>query len=185
MKWRKVICTKILSCWLVKICYVGNKSVTSWHFKIKQKNLHIHTPHTQIYIHTKQLYCQCSKQRSWWLITRHNYAQWTAHLFTLSHQEVFSSTGWRQGRLCHSPVSVVRLSMRALTYISNIFSDTTHPILMKLYRNDPAVAFFRISWKNLIPLKTLVAMATKLKNIENLRKSSYLKVRPRPTKLGM
>ena len=32
---------------------------------------------------------------------------------------------------------------------------------MKFDRNVPAMVFFRISWKNVIPLKTLVAMATK------------------------
>ena len=55
-------------------------------------------------------------------------------------------------------------SVRALTFSLNIFfSETTYPILMKFHRNVPAMVLFRISRKNLIPSKTLVAMATKLK----------------------
>ena len=41
------------------------------------------------------------------------------------------------------------------------------PIFMALQRNAPVVALFRISRKNLIPSKTSVARATKLKNLEN------------------
>ena len=81
---------------------------------------------------------------------------------------IFSSTGCRPARLCHAPLSVVRpsvhASLHALTFYLNIFfSETTYWILMKFHRNVPAMVFFRISWKNLIPSKTLVAMATKHK----------------------
>ena len=74
----------------------------------------------------------------------------------------FSSTGHRPASLCHGLLSVVR----PLTFSLNIFfSETTYRILMKFYRNVPAMVLFRISRKNLIPSKTLVAMATKLKKI--------------------
>ena len=81
---------------------------------------------------------------------------------------IFSSTGRRPASLCHGLLSVVRPcvrpSVRALTFSLNIFfSETTYRILMKFYRNGPAMVFFRISGKNLILSKTLVAMATKLK----------------------
>ena len=89
---------------------------------------------------------------------------------------VFSSTGCRPARLCHGPLSVMRLSIRALTFSLNIFfSETTYQILMKFHRNVPAMVLFRISWKNLIQSKTLVAMATKLKKIWKLWKSSCQK----------
>ena len=80
-----------------------------------------------------------------------------------------------------------RPSVRALTFISNIFfSETTHPILMKLHRNDPAMVLFRIPGKNFIPSKTLVAMATKLKNIEFFFKIFFSEIiRPSATKFGV
>ena len=59
-------------------------------------------------------------------------------------------------------------SVRALTFSLNIFSETTYRILMKFHWNVPAMVLLRISWKNLILSKTVVAMATKLKNFENL-----------------
>ena len=71
--------------------------------------------------------------------------------------------------------SCVRSSVCALTFSLNIFSETTYRILMKFYRNVPAMVLFRISWKNLIPSKTVVAMATKLKKFWNLWKSSCQK----------
>ena len=57
----------------------------------------------------------------------------------------------------------VRASICVLTFSLNIFfSETTYRILMKFHRNVPAMVLFRISWKNLISSKTVVAMATKL-----------------------
>ena len=53
--------------------------------------------------------------------------------------------------------------VRPLTFSLNIFSETSDRILMKFHRNVPAIVLFRISRKNLIQSKTLVAMATKLK----------------------
>ena len=70
--------------------------------------------------------------------------------------------------------SCVRPSVRVcLTFSLNIFfSETTYRILMKFHRNVPGMVLFRIFLKNLIPSKTVVAMATKLKkkieNFENL-----------------
>ena len=72
-------------------------------------------------------------------------------------------------------LSCVSASVRALTFSLNIFSKTTYWILMKFHRNVPGMVLFRISWKNLIPSKTLVAMATKLNFFWNLWKSSYQK----------
>ena len=55
-------------------------------------------------------------------------------------------------------------SVRALTFSLNIvFAETTYRILMKFHRNVPTMVLFRICGKNLIPSKTVVAMATKLK----------------------
>ena len=66
--------------------------------------------------------------------------------------------------------------------LSNIFfSETAPQISTKLHRNDPGMALFRNSSKNLIPIKTLVAMVTKLKNIEGLSNSPCLK----PEGLGL
>ena len=59
----------------------------------------------------------------------------------------------------------VRASVLVLAFSLNIFfSETTYRILMKFHRNVPAMVLFRISLKNLIPSKTVIAMATKLKN---------------------
>ena len=89
---------------------------------------------------------------------------------------LFSSTGRRPASLCHGPLSVVRPSVRALTFSLNIFfAETTYRILMKFHRNVPTMVLFRISWNNLIPSKSLVAMATKLKFFWNLWKSSCQK----------
>ena len=66
----------------------------------------------------------------------------------------------------------ISVSVRALTFSLNIFSETTYQILMKLDRNVPAMVLFRIFLKNLILSKTLVPMATnwkkKFENFENL-----------------
>ena len=60
--------------------------------------------------------------------------------------------------------SCVHPSVHVLTFSLNIFfSETTDLILMKFHRNVPGMVLFRISRKNLIPSKTLVCMATKLK----------------------
>ena len=56
------------------------------------------------------------------------------------------------------------LSFLVLTFILNVFfSETTRPVSMKFYRNDHTMVLFKISWKNLISSKTLVAMAKNLK----------------------
>ena len=89
---------------------------------------------------------------------------------------IFNSTGRRPASLCHGPLSVVRPSVRALTFSLNIFSEATYRILMKLPRNVPAIVLFRICWKNLIPSKTVVVMATKLKKKWKLWKSSCQKL---------
>ena len=58
------------------------------------------------------------------------------------------------------------LCVYVLPFISNIFfSETTHCMLTKLHRNDLGMTVIRNSSK-------LIAMATTLKNIENLQKSS-------------
>ena len=77
---------------------------------------------------------------------------------------IFSSTGHRPAGLCHGQVSVVRPSF----ILNIIFSETAYPNLIKVHSNVPAVVLLRISGQNLIPLKTLIAMATKLRNIRNL-----------------
>ena len=67
----------------------------------------------------------------------------------------------------------VRLSIRAsvrpcVNFSLNIFfSETAYPILMKFHRNVPAMVPLQNFLKKLIPSKTVVAMATKLKKIEN------------------
>ena len=59
---------------------------------------------------------------------------------------------------------------------------------MKFHRNVPAMVLLRISGKNLIPSKTLVAMATKhfllffLKSLKILLSET---IKPRATKFGM
>ena len=59
---------------------------------------------------------------------------------------VFSSTGRRPASVCHGPLSVMRASVRALTFSLNIFfSETTYQILMKFHRNVPTMVLFRIS----------------------------------------
>ena len=81
-----------------------------------------------------------------------------------------------QGGLCHCPgVWCIRLCIRVFI----CFFENTHQILMKFHRNYPAMVLLRICWKNLIPSKIVVAIATKvskLKNIGNLLKSSCLKL---------
>ena len=72
-----------------------------------------------------------------------------------------------------------------LPCILNI-SETTHPILTKFHRNVPAIVLFRIPGKNLIPSKTHVTMATKLKNTCRSLKIFFSETRrPRATKFGM
>ena len=67
-------------------------------------------------------------------------------IFSFSYN-VFSPTGHRPASLCHGSWLIVRRvcmgpSVRALTFSLNIFSETTHRILMQ--RNVPAMVFFRI-----------------------------------------
>ena len=78
-------------------------------------------------------------------------------------------------------------SVCALTFSLNIFcSETTYRILMKFHRNVPGMVLFRISWKNLIPSTTLVAMATKLKIfLKSLKIFLSETIMPRATKFGM
>ena len=73
-----------------------------------------------------------------------------------------------------------------VNFFLNILSETTNPILMKLHRNVPAMVLFRISRKNLIPSKTLVAMATKLKKtLISLKIFLSETIRVRATKFDM
>ena len=91
---------------------------------------------------------------------------------------IFSS---RPASLCHGPLSIC-----VLTFSFNIFSETTYWILMKFHRNVPALVLFRIPCKNLIPLNTLVAMSTKLRNfLKSLKIFLSETVRLRATKFGM
>ena len=78
----------------------------------------------------------------------------------------------------------VRPSVRALTFSLNI-SETTYRIFMKFHRNVPTMVLFRIYWNNLIPSKTLVAMATKLIFFKSLKVFLSGTIRPRATKFGM
>ena len=76
--------------------------------------------------------CSCYSHRMWkctWLF----------------RTTVFSSTGRRPVSLCHGLLSVVRLSVLALTFSLNIFSETTYQILIKFHRNVPTIVLFRIS----------------------------------------
>ena len=78
---------------------------------------------------------------------------------------MFSSTGHRPASLFHGLLSVIR------SCVNIFFSETSDPILMKFHWNVPAMVLFRMSRKNMVPSKTLVAMATKLKFFWNLWKS--------------
>ena len=87
---------------------------------------------------------------------------------------------------CASVRACVRPSIRALTFSLNIFSETTCRILMKFHGNVPAMVLFRIFLKNLIPSKTVVAMATKLKKIlKTLKIFLSGTVRVRASKFGI
>ena len=66
-------------------------------------------------------------------------------LHAYAAQIVFSSTGHRPARLCHGLLSAVCPFVCALTFSLNIFSETTHQILIKFHRNVPAMVLFRIS----------------------------------------
>ena len=77
-------------------------------------------------------------------------------------------------------------SVHVLTFSLNIFfSETAYRILMKFHRDVPAIVLFRIFWKNLIPLKTPAAIATKLKKRWNLKIFLSEAIGPRATKFGM
>ena len=58
--------------------------------------------------------------------------------------------------------------VHTLTFISKIFSVAIHWNLIKLHKKDNSIAFFKTSPKDLISIKAVVAMATKLQNFENL-----------------
>ena len=96
-------------------------------------------------------------------------------------QAIFSSTGHRPASLCHGPLSVVRACVRPSVrpcvnfFFKHLLRWNYYWILLKFHRNVPTMVLFRISWNNLIPSKTLVAMATKLKIFWNLWKSSCQK----------
>ena len=64
---------------------------------------------------------------------------------TFDFEYIFSFTGCRPASLCHGPLSSVRPSVCVLTFSLNIFSETTHRILMKFHRNVPTMVLFRIS----------------------------------------
>ena len=56
----------------------------------------------------------------------------------------------------------------------------------EISQNDPAMVLFRISWKNLIPSKTVIAMAAKLKKYwKSLKIFLSETIKPRATKFGM
>ena len=62
-----------------------------------------------------------------------------------SLQAIFISTGRKPASLCHGPLSVMRPSVRPLTFSLNIlFSETTYRILIKFSRNVPGMVLFRI-----------------------------------------
>ena len=66
----------------------------------------------------------------------------------------------------------VRPSVRPLTISLKIFSSKTRrPILIKLGRNVPWVKLYKNCYKNFIPTKTLVAMATKWLKMEKIFKN--------------
>ena len=56
---------------------------------------------------------------------------------------------------------------------------------MKFHRNVSAMVLLRICEKNLVPSKTLVAMATKLKKMKSLKIFLSERIRLRATKFGM
>ena len=98
-------------------------------------------------------------------------------LFIWGNLEFVSSTGRRPASLCHGPVSVVRPCVRPCVNFFfkhllrwNYLSDFDE-ISQKCSHHGPLQNF----WNNLIPSKTLVAMATKLKIFWNLWKSSCQK----------
>ena len=108
---------------------------------------------------------------------------------------VFSSTGRRPASLCHGLLSVVcqcvRLSVHPCVNfffknLNTFFSETTYRILMKFYRNVPAMVLFRISWKNLILSKTLVFHGNKtVKLLKTLKIFLSETIRVRATKFSM
>ena len=105
-------------------------------------------------------------------LTFHYCRNWSAELFHSFLAPL--AVGQRPYVMVFCPLCVrlcVRPSVRGLTFSLNI-SETTYRILMKFHRNVPAMVLFRISWTKLIPSKTVVAMATKLKKNWKLWKSS-------------
>ena len=97
---------------------------------------------------------------------------------------IFSSTGRRPASLCHGPLSVVRPSVRALTFSLNIFfSETTYRILMKFHRNVPALVLFL---KEFDSVKNCGCHGNKTeKNSKTLKIFLSKTIRVRATKFGM
>ena len=109
-----------------------------------------------------------------------------SHLVTTLVFTIFSSTGHRPASLCHGLLSVMRQSVRALTFSLNIFfSETTYRILMKFHRNVPAMVLLRISWKNLILSKTGCHGNKTKKILKTLKIFLSETIRIRATKFGM
>ena len=94
------------------------------------------------------------------LIFYYSYPIW--HLF-LAHLRTTCSRG--AFRVVRCPSSTISL---------NIFSQTAGPIWTKLGRNGPWEVLFKTCSQNLIPSKTLVAIATKLNFLSDSLKSSPL-----------
>ena len=111
---------------------------------------------------------------------------WMPQPAFFSFLPIFSSTGRRPASLCYGLLSVVRPSVRALTFSLNIFfSETTYWILMKFHRNVPAMVLFRISWKNSIPSKTGCHGNKTEKFSKTLKIFLSETIRVRATKFGM
>ena len=83
---------------------------------------------------------------------------------------ILSSTSRKPAGLCHGQVSFLCscVSPCMCELLFQTSSETTHAIFMKLHKNDPVMVFFRISGKNFILSKNLIAMAKKKKIRENL-----------------
>ena len=79
----------------------------------------------------------------------------------------------RQQELLVYPEVRCRLSTFSL---NDFFSETTWPILMKLYRNDPCMVLYQSCSKKLNPQRIVVAKATERNIFANLCKFSSLKL---------
>ena len=77
------------------------------------------------------------------------------------------STGPRPVGSCNCPVSILYLCVDS--YFKHLLYNCSLVLFFNFeHRNDPAMALFRNTLKFFIPIKALVAMGTRLKDIENL-----------------